>query len=122
MNRLFRSLRVGLLAALSTAAFLAILFQQSLSRAAASPAPDIKDVYLDKCSVCHGDDGRAKTAKGKKVKAKDFHADDVQKLPEKEMLDAIAKGKGKNMDGFEKELSKEQIQQLVKYCRDLGKP
>ncbi len=52
---------------------------------------------------------------------KDLHSPEVQKMSDDEMAKIIAKGKGANMDGYEKELTKEQIKQLVAYYRELGK-
>ena len=46
---------------------------------------DAKDTYLDKCSVCHGADGTAKTAKGRKLKMSDVHQT-VSKQSEAEMI------------------------------------
>ena len=37
------------------------------------------------------------------------------------MIDIVAKGKGKEMDGFQKELGTESIKQIVAYCRTLAK-
>ena len=93
------------------------------ARAAAPvPAPDsAQDVYLDKCAVCHAKDGSGNTAKGKKVKAKDLRSPEVQKMTDAELTNAIAKGKGKDMDGFEKELGADMVKQLAAYCRSLGK-
>lgn len=91
---------------------------------AAMPAPaaaSVEDVYLDKCAVCHAKDGSGNTAKGKKVKAKDLRSPEIQKLSDKELIDAVAKGKGKDMDGFEKELGADMVKQLVAYCRNLAK-
>lgn len=85
---------------------------------AASP-PDAQQVYLDKCAVCHAKDGSGNTAKGKKVKAKDLRSAEVQKMSDAELLDAVAKGKGKDMDGFQKELGADMVKQLVTYCRSL---
>lgn len=86
----------------------------------AFPQKDVKDIYLDKCSVCHGADGAAKTAKGRKLKMKDVH-ETVGKLSEDEMIKIVADGKGKDMDAFGKELSAAQIKGIVEYYRSLGK-
>jgi len=94
-----------------------------VASAAASPAPDsAQDVYLDKCAVCHAKDGSGNTAKGKKVKAKDLRSPEVQKMTDSELTNAIGKGKGQDMDGFEKELGADMVKQLVAYCRSLAKP
>ena len=89
--------------------------------AAAPPAPDVQDVYLDKCAVCHGKDGSGNTTKGRKLKVKDLRSPDAQKLSEAEMIDIVTKGKGKDMDGFEKELGKDTVKNLVTYYRALAK-
>jgi mono/diheme cytochrome c family protein len=90
------------------------------SVAAAAPA-SAQDVYLDKCSVCHGQDGSGNTAKGRKLKVKNVRSPEVQKLSEAEMIDIVAKGKGKDMDGFGKELGDDMVKQLVTYYRSLAK-
>jgi mono/diheme cytochrome c family protein len=89
----------------------------------ASPTPQksAQDVYLDKCSVCHAKDGSGNTAKGRKVKAKDLRSAEIQKMTDADLLHDIAKGKGKDMDGFEKELGADMVKQLVEYCRTLAK-
>jgi mono/diheme cytochrome c family protein len=81
-----------------------------------------QDVYLDKCSVCHAQDGSGNTAKGRKLKVKNVRAPEVQKLSEAEMIEIVAKGKGKDMDGFEKELGSDMVKQVVSYYRSLAKP
>ncbi len=85
------------------------------------PQKSAQDVYLDKCSVCHAKDGSGNTAKGRKVKAKDLRSAEIQKLTDAEMLHDISQGKGKDMDGFEKELGADMVKQLAAYCRELAK-
>jgi len=89
----------------------------------ASPMPQksVQDVYLDKCSVCHAKDGSGNTAKGRKVKAKDLRSAEIQKMSDADLLHDIAQGKGKDMDGFEKELGADMVKQLLAYCRTLAK-
>lgn len=89
-----------------------------LGAAGAWAQKDTKDLYLDKCSVCHGPDGAAKTAKGKKLKMKDVHQ---VKMSEDEMIKIVTDGKGTDMDAFGKDLSKDQVKALVDYYRSLGK-
>ena len=81
---------------------------------------DIKDIYLDKCSVCHGADGAGKTAKGRKLKVKDVH-ETAAKMSAVDMIKIVENGKGNNMDGFGKDLSKDQIKAVVDYFRGLAK-
>jgi mono/diheme cytochrome c family protein len=86
----------------------------------AAAQDDVKQVYLNKCSVCHGEDGAAKTAKGKKLKMKDIRAADVQKQTPAQWLEAILKGAGEDMDGYEKELGVEMAKKLAAYMRELA--
>jgi mono/diheme cytochrome c family protein len=88
--------------------------------APAAAQDDVKQVYLNKCSVCHGEDGAAKTAKGKKLKMKDLRAADVQKQTPAQWLEAILKGSGEDMDGYEKELGAEMAKKLAAFMRELS--
>ena len=81
----------------------------------------MKQVYLNKCAVCHGEDGAGKTAKGKKLKMKDIRAAEVQKQTPAQWLEAILKGSGEDMDAYEKELGVETARKLAAYMRDLSK-
>jgi len=81
---------------------------------------DAKDIYLDQCAVCHGPDGAAKTARGKKLKMKPVH-ETVTKFKEDEMIKIVENGSGMDMSGYSKQLSKEQIKAVVDYYRGLAK-
>jgi mono/diheme cytochrome c family protein len=81
---------------------------------------DAKDLYLSKCATCHGQDGAGKTAKGKKLKVQDVHAV-AGKMSVDEMTKVVTDGKGQDMDGYGKTLSKDQIKGLVDYYRGLAK-
>jgi mono/diheme cytochrome c family protein len=78
------------------------------------------DIYLDKCSVCHGTDGAGKTAKGKKLKVKDVR-ETTGTLTADQMIVIVTKGKGDDMDAFAKDYSADQIKALVEYYRGLAK-
>lgn len=100
-----------------------ILVSGTGSSSPASPGPQktAQDVYLDKCAVCHAKDGSGNTAKGRKVKAKDLRSAEIQKMSDAELIKDVSTGKGKDMDGFEKELGADMVKQLVAYCRTLAK-
>ena len=81
---------------------------------------DAKDIFLDKCAVCHGPDGAAGTAKGKKLKMKGVK-ETASKIKAEEMIKIVTDGKGTDMDAFGKEFNKDQIKALVDYYRGLAK-
>ena len=83
----------------------------------AGPAPDGGDLFKQKCSMCHGVDGKGYSA----LKTPDFTDPKVQaSLTDKEIVDTIKNGKkGTAMPAFADKLSDEQIQSLVTYIRSL---
>jgi mono/diheme cytochrome c family protein len=79
-----------------------------------------KDLYLDKCSSCHGPEGDAKTAKGRKLKVKPV-AETAARISKDEMIAIVTSGKGVDMAAYNKELTKLQIDAVVDYYRGLAK-
>jgi mono/diheme cytochrome c family protein len=75
--------------------------------------------FKAKCASCHGPDGKGETSMGKMMKAGDFASDEVQKMSDADLTDAISKGKGK-MPAY-KTLTPEQVKDLVGYVRAFGK-
>ena len=80
-----------------------------------------KAIYIDKCSVCHGEDGRGRTSKGKRYDVKEVGSDEFRKMTDAQLLVAVLKGKGQNMPGFEKELGADMGKKIVAYMRTLSK-
>jgi mono/diheme cytochrome c family protein len=120
MDRFLKML--GIAALLAVGGLIAILISVAGNSSFASPATaSPQDVYLDKCAVCHAQDGSGNTAKGRKLKVKNLRSPEAQKLSEAEMIDIVSKGKGKDMDGFQKELGTDLIKQIVAYYRTLAK-
>jgi mono/diheme cytochrome c family protein len=99
----------------SLIAFLAIL-----SVPGTAQAQDAAKVYKARCELCHAADGSGNSATGKSLKAKDLRSDEVQKMSDAELADAIAKGKGK-MPAFGSKLSPDIIKSLVAYIRQMAK-
>jgi cytochrome c6 len=95
----------------------AVLFLVPL---AAWAQTDAKDIFLDKCAVCHGADGAGKTAKGKKLKVKDVH-ETAAKVKAEDMMKIVQDGKAPDMDAYGKQFSKDQVKALVDYYRALAK-
>jgi mono/diheme cytochrome c family protein len=99
-------------------ALLALAF--SASAVAGTPA----EIYAQKCAGCHGKDGKAQTAMGKKLSIKDLTDAKVQAAAkdadwEKAIADGQKDAAGKVvMPGSKGKLSPEEVKGLVKVCRD----
>ncbi len=66
------------------------------------------------CAKCHGDDGKAKTFKGKMLKARNFTDAEWQAgETDAELIHSVTEGKD-DMPAFGKKLTAEQIESLVK--------
>ena len=97
-----------------------VLLTLVLVPATFSFAQDAAALYKSKCAVCHGADGAGDTTMGKKLGVKDFRSPEVSKLSDAELFDITKKGKNK-MPAYDKKLTDDQIKDLVKYIRNLGK-
>jgi len=94
------------------------LFVVSIVRA--SPGPDSaagSATFRTKCAMCHGQDGGGSEV-GKSMNVPDLRSPAVQKLPDAELAQVIANGKG-GMPSFKNSLSEDQIHSLVSYVRSL---
>lgn len=93
-----------------------------ISPAAAQSAADN---YKSKCQACHGATGNGDTPTGKKLNVNDFHSADVQKKTDDQLFKAIKDGVNVNgkllMPAYNGKLTDEQIRDLAKYSRELGK-
>ena len=99
--------------------FTLVLFLVALVPAL-SVAQDGAAIFKSKCAMCHGPDGSGKTAMGEKLNIRDLRSAEVQKQTDAELSQIVTKGKNK-MPPYDAKLTKEQIDQLVAYLRDIGK-
>lgn len=90
---------------------------------AAHQAVDGKEVYLKRCKECHGVLGApTKAALRKYDKIRNFTDPEFfKKRTDAELLEAVEKGKGRDMKGFAEKLSKDEIKAVVEYIHTLAK-
>jgi mono/diheme cytochrome c family protein len=71
-------------------------------------------LFKQYCAKCHGEDGKADTAKGKHLMARNFTDAEWQAgESDAELIKSVTEGK-EDMPPFGKKLTKEQIESLVK--------
>jgi mono/diheme cytochrome c family protein len=102
--------------AVAAVALAAIAFASAPAKADTAAA---EATFKAKCAMCHGPDGKGETATGKTMKVKDFSSEEVQKMSDADLTDAISKGKGK-MPAY-KTLTPDQVKDLVAFIRTFGK-
>jgi mono/diheme cytochrome c family protein len=123
MNSFAKKIVVAIFAA--TVLTLSLSASLAAPLAARAPSPpafafqSVKSLYASKCAVCHGNDGSANTAKGKELKVRNLRSEEFKKMPDAKAMEVLLKGKGK-MEGYEKTLGKEKLEQLLAYCRELS--
>ena len=95
-----------------------ILFSVSNAQARSSQGgAAAKATFQSECAMCHGPDG-AGSEVGKSMNVPDLRSPVVQKLPDAELAQVIANGKG-GMPSFKSSLSEDQIHDLVAHIRSL---
>lgn len=89
----------------------------------AHQAVDGKAVYLKSCKECHGVLGTpTKASRRKYEKIADFTDPEFfKKKKDSELIEAVEKGKGRDMKGFAEKLSKDEIKAVVEYIHTLHK-
>jgi len=97
-----------------------VVLAVAFALSAVSVAQSGADVFKSKCAVCHGATGAGDTAMGKNMKLKDLGSADVQGMSDADLNGIITNGKDK-MPKYDGKLSKDQINDLVKYIRTLKK-
>jgi cytochrome c6 len=77
-------------------------------------------IFKSKCQLCHGADGAGDTTLGKQLQAANLRSKDVQKKTDAELHKVIHDGNG-NMPPFADQLGEDQIAQVIRFVRALGK-
>jgi mono/diheme cytochrome c family protein len=109
MNKVVRNAAIAVFCALMAGAWL-------LTPAYKTQAEDAASTFGAKCVMCHLKDGSG----NKGMHVPDLRSKAVQAKSDAALSDVIAKGKG-IMPGYSSQLSKEEINGLVAYIRQLGK-
>lgn len=76
------------------------------------------DTFKAKCAMCHGADGKGATGMGKSLGLRDLGSADVQGQSDADLTNIVTNGKGK-MPKYDGKLTKDQINDVVKYIRTL---
>ena len=90
---------------------------------AVEQAVDGKDIYMKSCKECHGVLGAPTKASLRKYEKIQNFTDSsfFTKRKDSELIEAIDKGKGRDMKGFSEKLSKEEIHAVMLYIHTLAK-
>lgn len=113
MDKVVRNAALAVFSALMAGAWL-------LTPAFKAQAKSGQPTFDAKCAMCHAKDGSGNSPMGKNMKVPDLRSKAVQSKSDTDLHDFIAKGKG-IMPGYGSQLSKEEINDLVVYIRQLGK-
>lgn len=98
-------------------AFLGVL---AVASTAAAADPELgKKVYEKKCVSCHGADGKGNAKMEQMLKIKIPTLAGAAAKPDSELLKFVAEGK-KPMPSFQKSLSKDELEAVVRYTKDLA--
>ena len=121
-----RSITVGIIAtALGVIALRRNVAHASPALSVSGTQQDVpgKDVYLKSCKECHGVLGAPTKASLRKYdKIPNFTDPEFFKSrKDAELIEAVEKGKGRDMKGFADKLSKDEIKAVVGYIHTLQK-
>ena len=112
MRAVKRMITVSFLAASSV-----LLLQEQPARSSL-PDDEGENLFMAKCTICHGTDGSGNTPTGKKLKIPDLRSANVQEQSDEQLILTVTNGRG-NMPAFEKRLREEQIRHVIAHLRRL---
>ena len=112
-------LKTGLASILAVLSLAGVMWVLSALAYASEQKPDAADVFVDKCSMCHGENGKGYSF----IHSPDFTDPKWQaSIKDAQILDAIKHGvKGTAMPSWSGKLSEKEILALLKYVREFGK-
>jgi mono/diheme cytochrome c family protein len=113
MNKVVNTAALAVFSALMAGAWLLTPAYQTQAK---SGAP----TFDAKCAMCHAKDGSGNSPMGKNMKVPDLRSKAVQSKSDADLHNIIAKGKGV-MPAYGSQFSKDEINGLVAYIRQLGK-
>ena len=112
MTRIIRFVVLGLFIVLGCICFTGVSPVASITGPITASASGPAEIYTANCAKCHGADGRARTAKGKRSGATDFTSD--WNRDEARGIRIITNGKSE-MPSFKKKLSADEIRSVFNY-------
>jgi len=104
--------------AILTALFAGLMYFSTTVEAEGKASGAAATTFRTKCAMCHGPDG-AGSEVGKSMNVPDLRSQAVQRLPDAELAQVIANGKG-GMPSFKASLNAGQIHEIVGYLRTLA--
>ena len=113
MNKVVNAAALAVFTALIAGAWL-------LTPAYKAQAKNAGPTFDAKCAMCHAKDGSGNSPMGKNMKVPDLRSKAIQGKSDAALHSFIAKGKG-IMPAYGNQLSKQEIDDLVAYIRQLGK-
>jgi mono/diheme cytochrome c family protein len=109
-------IKAGVLFVFIVVAALLFTFSTTSASVAAKEQAGPRSLYVQHCAVCHGSNGKAQTARGRKLEAADLTSADVQSMSTARIIRAITNGRV-GMPSFKKKLSRQQIAQVAGYVQ-----
>jgi mono/diheme cytochrome c family protein len=79
-----------------------------------------KQIFKERCAMCHGQDGLASTPMAKMMHIPSFKSAALVKAPTSQLISTTENGKG-NMPSYKGKLTTAQIKDVVAYIRTLQK-
>lgn len=107
------TIKLALIAGVSIAAGFAALVHSAPTVSSQAVSP--RSLYIQNCARCHGSNGKAQTALGKKLEADDLTASNASTA---KIIRTVTNGRG-DMPSFKKRLSKAQIASIAGYVKSL---
>lgn len=110
-----RTIKLSFVAAFAVGRALLWLVHSEPQRSFASEVASPRSLYLANCARCHGADGKAQTALGRKLEADNLTASTASTA---KIIRAVTNGRG-DMPSFKKRLTAKQIASIAGYVRSL---